>query len=57
MQACLDPDAEADAFFEAEKLRYEEQIEILEDAIENMKGVYQAWIAEHEKLAKELIET
>ena len=53
----LDPEAEADAYFEAEKLRYEEQIQILEDAIDNMNDVNQAWIIGHEKLAKELIET
>lgn len=53
----LDPEAEADAYFEAEKLRYEEQIEILEDAIDHMNDVNKAWIIEHEKLAKEFIET
>ena len=57
LSVTLDPEAEADAFFEAEKLRYEEQIQILEDAIDHMNDVNQAWIIGHEKLAKELIET
>ena len=34
ISAAIDPEAEADAFYEAQKLRYEEQIQILEETID-----------------------